>query len=81
MSLRKIHQRINYDLRNIVEWLKANRIASNTDKTKIVLFRTSLKPLSRKKKKIRISGQRKKVKNCAKYLGIIIDEFLNWKSR
>ena len=50
MSLRKIHQRINYDLRNIVEWLKANRIASNTDKTKIVLFRTSLKPLSRKKK-------------------------------
>ena len=28
----------------------------------------------------RISGQRIKVKTCAKYLGIIIDEFLNWKS-
>ena len=27
----------------------------------------------------RISRQRIKVKPCAKYLGIIIDEFLNWK--
>ena len=60
MSLRKIHQRINYDLRNIVEWLKANRIASNTDKTKIVLFRTSLKPLSRKKNKFELVGKGKK---------------------
>ena len=28
----------------------------------------------------RISWQKIKVKTCAKYLGIIIDEFLNWKS-
>ena len=46
--LRKINQRINYDLRIIVEWLRANRIALNTDKTKIVLFRTASKPLTRK---------------------------------
>ena len=47
-SLRKINQRINYDLRNIVEWLRANRIALNTDKTKIVLFRAPWKPWTRK---------------------------------
>ena len=35
-SLRKICQRINYDLINIVEWPRANRIALNTDKTKVV---------------------------------------------
>ena len=48
-------------------------------KTKIVLFRAPRKPLTRKMN-FRISGQRIKVKTCAKYLGIIIDEFLNWKS-
>ena len=47
-SLRKINQRINYDLKNILEWLRANRIALNTDKTKIVLFRATQKPLTRK---------------------------------
>ena len=78
-SLRKINQRINYDLRNIVEWLRANRIALNTDKTRTVLFRAPRKPLTRKMN-FRISGQRIKVKTCAKYLGIIIDEFLNSKS-
>ena len=39
-SLKKINQRINFDLKNIVEWLRANRIALNTTKTEIVLFRT-----------------------------------------
>ena len=78
-SLRKINQRINYDVRNIVECLRAKRIALNTDKTKIVLFGTPQKPLTRKMN-FRISGQRIKVKTCAKYLGIIIDKFLNWKS-
>ena len=78
-SLRKINQRINYDLRNTVEWLRANRISLNTDKTRTVLFRAPQKHLTRKMN-FRISGQRIKVKTCAKYLGIIIDEFLNWKS-
>ena len=47
-SLRKISQIINYDLRNIVEWLRANRIALNTGKTKILLFRAPRKPFTRK---------------------------------
>ena len=28
-SLRKLNQRINFDLKNIVEWLRANRISLN----------------------------------------------------
>ena len=42
-SLRKICQRINYDLINIVEWPRANRIALNTDKTKSVYIIQSTK--------------------------------------
>ena len=61
----------------------ANSEFSNTQraigKTKIVLFRTTRKPLTRKMN-FRIIRQRIKVKTYAKYLGVIIDEFLNWKS-
>ena len=78
-SLRKINQRINFDLKNIVEWLRANRIALNTSKTEIVLFRTPRKPITRKMN-FRISGQKIKLKSSAKYVGLIIDEFLNWKT-
>ena len=45
-SLRNINQRVNSIY--IVEWLRANRIALNTDKSKIVLFRTPRKPLTKK---------------------------------
>ena len=80
MSLRKINQRINFDLKNIVEWLRANKIALNTNKTEIVLFRTPRKRITRKIN-FRISGQKIELKSSVKYLGLVIDEFLNWKTQ
>ena len=77
-SLRKINQRINFDLKNIVEWFRANRIALNT-KTKIVIFRTPRKTINRKMN-FRISGQRIQPTSSAKYLGLLIDELLNGKT-
>ena len=44
----------------------------------MVLFRRPYKPLTRKMN-FRISGQKIKVKTCAKCLGVITDEFINWK--
>ena len=78
-SLRKINQRINFDLKNLVEWLRANRIALNTNKTEIVIFRTPRKTITRKMN-FRISGQRIHPKSTVKYLGLVIDEFLHWKT-
>ena len=75
-SLRKINQRINFDLRNINEWLRANRIALNTDKTKIIMCRTPQKALTRKMN-FRVSGQKIVPKRSVKYLGLVIDEFLH----
>ena len=77
-SLRKINQRINFDLKNIVKWFRANRIALNTNKMEIVLFRSPRKIVTRKMN-FGISGQKIKIKNNAKYLGLIIDESLIWK--
>ena len=60
-SLRKINQRINFDLKNIAEWLWANRIALNTNKTEIVLFRSPRKTVTRKMN-FRISWQKNRTK-------------------
>ena len=43
------------------------------------MFRTPRKSITRKMD-FRISGQRIKPKISAKYLGLAIDEFLNWKT-
>ena len=43
------------------------------------MFRTPRKTISRKMN-FRISGQRIQPKISAKYLGLTIDEFLNWKT-
>ena len=64
-SLRKVNQRINFDLKNIVKCLRPNRIAQ--------------KAVTRKMN-FRISGQRIQPKSSAKYLGLVINEFLNWKT-
>ena len=77
-SLRKINQRINFDLKNIVHWLRANRIALNASKTKVVIFRSPKKNMTRKLN-FRISGQKINIKHSAKYLGLVIDEWLKWK--
>ena len=39
-SLKDINRTINFELKNIVYWLRANKISLNTEKTEIILFRT-----------------------------------------
>ena len=38
-----INNKINHDLKNIVEWVRANKIPLNASKTELVLFRTRSK--------------------------------------
>ena len=44
-SLKKLNKTINFDLSNLVQWLRANRISLNVNKTDLVIF------ISPKKKK------------------------------
>ena len=39
-SLKDVNKKINFDLKNIVHWLRANKISLSTSKTEITLFRT-----------------------------------------
>ena len=95
-SLKKLNKQVNLDLRLLNEWLRANKICLNTDKTEIVLFRSSSKkPMKKslnfrkscpcklktddKSLNFRISGQKIIPTDCVTYLGVKLNQFLNWE--
>ena len=77
-SLKDINRKINYDLARLVKWLRSNKISLNVSKTEIVLFRSPNKQIT-KKMNFRLSGQKIKISKSTKYLGVILDENLNFK--
>ena len=76
-SLKKINKYINHDLSQIGQWLRANRISFNANKTELIIFRSKNKSIT-KHLNFRISGQKINTVNKAKYFGIYLDEHLNW---
>ena len=71
---------MNLDLRSVCNWLKANKISLNASKTEIIIFRSRNKHIY-KKLNFRLSGQKMKTSTCIKYLGLLLDENLNWKKQ
>ena len=78
-SLQKINKHVNHDLALITVWFRANKISLNTSKTKIVLFRSKRKTIT-KKLNFRISGQNIPISKSVKYLGVMLNENLSWDS-
>ena len=76
-SLRNLNKTVNFDLSNLVQWLRANKISLNVNKTEIVVFRSPTKQIY-KNLNFRLSGQKIEPKHCTKYLGVIIDEHLSF---
>ena len=73
-SLKKINKYVNHDLSQVVQWLRANRISLNANKTELIILRPKNKSIT-KQLNFRISDQKV---NKAKYLGKYLDEHLTW---
>ena len=56
-------------------WLSANKISLNVEKTELVIFKSSRKVLM-DEIKIKLSGKRLYLSDPVKYLGIKIDRFI-----
>ena len=78
-SLKKINKFINRDLVLINEWLRANTVSLNTTKTEIIIFRAKNKRITRHLN-FRIIGQKVKPWTKVKYLGVILQEHLEWNA-
>ena len=78
-SLKSIKKRANIDLKLLCNWLKANKISLNSSKTEAILFHHPNKIINYDLK-LKIAGRRIYAINTVKYLGIHLDQHLNWKS-
>jgi len=71
--------RINADLRVLVSWLNANKISLNASKTEFVIFRSPWRRMDCIPR-LKLSGKILTPSHCVKYLGVYLDEHLNWKT-
>ena len=76
-NLKQLKKYLNLDLRNLCSWLKANKISLNCSKTELMIFRHPNKQLNYNLK-IKINGKKLLPSKCVKYLGITLDNHLNW---
>ena len=76
--LKDINKKINNDLSNLVQWLRANKISLNVSKTEIVIFKSHSKQIT-KHLNFCLRGRKIIPKNRTNYLGIIIDDYLTFK--
>ena len=56
-SIKKINQIINFKIRKIVRWLRANKIPLSSSKTEIIIFKSKKKKIT-KNLNFRVSGQK-----------------------
>ena len=78
-SIKKLNKLVNFDLKNLLYWLNANKISLNVKKTKLVIFKSKRKQFDGEIK-LKLSSKRLFPTDSVKYLGVKIDRNLSWKS-
>ena len=79
-SVKKMNKQVNQDLKNLTNWLNANKICLNVSKPEAVLFKSSRK-LKDVPLKLKLNRKRLCPTNSVKHLGININEILNRKQQ
>ena len=77
-SMHAINRTLNKDVRELSFWLNANKIELNVSKTEIILFKRRNRNYDADLK-IKLCRKRIRASQYVKYLGIFIDENINWK--
>ena len=68
----------NKELKNVFQWLLSNKLSLNVKKSNFVIFKSARKKPPRKIK-FEINGDQIAELESTKYLGVILDQNLNWK--
>ena len=71
-------RKLNTDLKALNQWLLANTISLNATKTELIYFRNKRTP--EPKRRIKLNGVKLFESNQVKYVGIIFDEHLTFKT-
>ena len=73
-----LRKNINIDLSLIFQWLCANRLSLNVDKTEFVVFKPPRKTL-KERITLKLNGKKIFESHKIRYLGLIIDEKVTWR--
>ena len=69
---------LNTDLKSCSVWLKANRLSLNVDKSKLIIFKTKKKIIDYTKISFKLDGFKLVPSDHVKYLGVFMDQHLDW---
>ena len=69
---------VNTELKEVVRWLRLNKLSLNATKTELIFFRSNKHPLNYDNISIKMNGYKLTPVDYIKYLGMYIDKFLNW---
>jgi hypothetical protein len=69
---------VEYDLDNVLDWFRANKLSVNISKTCYMIFRPRGKKENPIINKLTVDGTVLKAVECTKFLGIWINNKLNW---
>ena len=75
-SITKLNKYVNLDMKNLTDWLNANKISLNVQKTELVIFKHERKKID-SEVKIKLIRKRLYPTESGKYLGIRIAKNLN----
>ena len=83
-NLRSLEATVNNELKNVCDWLTANKLTLNTKKSYFVIFRPRQKKLEYEVNLTVIGNNTDTLtslecKEYVKYLGVLIDSHLSWK--
>ncbi len=78
-NLNDLEEIVNQELAKISDWLIANKLTLNTNKSNFMIMKPRQKKLS-KNVKICINNDSLRESDCVKYLGVLIDNNLTWSN-
>ena len=78
MKPKTIEITINTELKQVVKWLKLNKLSLNAGKTKLIIFHSQRKHMDYDSISIKLGRKKLKTVTHVKYLGMQIDDSLTW---
>ena len=79
-DLKALINDVNSELHKIMNWLNASKLSLNIDKTHFILFKNKGSNLITNNCKVYMNHQEISEVNSTKFLGVVIDNQLDWKN-
>lgn len=77
---RILEANLNKELKLISNWFRLNKLSLNIDKTNFMIFKNKYNQNSNHKINVFINGKKLKQVSTVKFLGVLIEDNLSWKS-